>query len=117
MPVWLVLSEFGCRRRNAYFLLGLQESGVDFVACDMPEANRLTVGILAMVAEEEARMISARTKAALRAAKARGVKLGTPRNLTHKARRRGTTESYKLRSAKAARRAQSMFDIWFQSSF
>lgn len=56
--------------RNAYFLLGLQQSGVDFLACDMPAANRLTVGTLAMVAEEEARMISARTKAALKAAKA-----------------------------------------------
>ena len=54
------------------------ESGIEFVAADMPKVNRLTVHILAAVAEEEARMISARTKAALAAAKARGVRLGNP---------------------------------------
>ncbi len=55
------------------------ESGVDFVAfvaCDFPKTNRLTVHILAVVAEHEASMISARTKAALQAAEARGVALG-----------------------------------------
>lgn len=57
------------------------ESGVEFVAADMPTVNRLTVHILAAVAEEEARMISARTKAALAAAKARGVQLGNPKFL------------------------------------
>jgi DNA invertase Pin-like site-specific DNA recombinase len=53
-----------------------RETGVEFVAADMPAANRLTVGIMALVADEERRMIAARTKAALAAAKARGVKLG-----------------------------------------
>jgi DNA invertase Pin-like site-specific DNA recombinase len=59
--------------RNVAFIAALMESGVDFVAADMPMANRLTVHVLAAVAEHEAVMISARTKAALAAAKARGV--------------------------------------------
>ncbi len=65
--------------RNVAFVSTLMESGVEFVAADMPKVNRLTVHILAAVAEEEARMISARTKAALAAAKSRGVRLGNPR--------------------------------------
>jgi DNA invertase Pin-like site-specific DNA recombinase len=57
------------------------ESAVDFVAVDMPTANRLTIHILAAVAEHEREMISARTKAALAQAKARGTRLGNPRPL------------------------------------
>ncbi len=74
----LVIATLDRLARNVHFVSGLMESGVEFVAADMPTVNRLTVHILAAVAEEEARMISARTKAALTAAKARGVKLGNP---------------------------------------
>jgi DNA invertase Pin-like site-specific DNA recombinase len=65
--------------RDAHFLLGLQKAGVRFVAADMPEANEMIVGIMAVVAQAERKMISARTKDALQAAKARGVKLGGDR--------------------------------------
>jgi hypothetical protein len=63
----------------AYFISGLMESAADFVACDMPHANRLTIHILAAIAEHEREMISVRTKDALKAARARGTKLGNPR--------------------------------------
>src|SRR3954452_15119017 len=72
----LVIAKLDRLARNAAFLLSLRDAGVDFVACDMPAANRLTVGILACVAEAEAEAISARTRAALAAAKARGRVLG-----------------------------------------
>ncbi len=74
----LVIAKLDRLARNVHFVSGLMESGVEFVTADMPTVNRLTVHILAAVAEEEARMISARTKAALAAAKARGIRLGNP---------------------------------------
>jgi DNA invertase Pin-like site-specific DNA recombinase len=72
----LVIARLDRLARNAHFLLGLKEAGVEFVAVDMPEANHLTVGIMALVAEHTAKVISDNTKAALAAAKRRGKKLG-----------------------------------------
>lgn len=74
----LLIARLDRLSRNVAFIANLMESGVDFRAVDMPEASRLTLHILAAVAEHEREMISARTKAALQAAKARGVRLGAP---------------------------------------
>ena len=74
----LVIAKLDRLSRNVAFISNLMESGVEFVAADMPMANRLTVHVLAAVAEHEREMISQRTRAALAVAKSRGVKLGNP---------------------------------------
>src|SRR5216684_5761135 len=74
----VVIAKLDRLARNVAFIANLMESGVEFTAADMPMANRLTVHVLAAVAEHEREAISARTKAALAAAKARGQKLGNP---------------------------------------
>jgi DNA invertase Pin-like site-specific DNA recombinase len=74
----LVIAKLDRLSRNLAFIATLMESGVEFVAVDNPHATKLTVHILAAVAEHEREMISERTRAALRAAKARGTRLGNP---------------------------------------
>jgi len=78
----LVIAKLDRLARNVAFISNLMESDVEFHAVDFPQANRLTVHILAAVAEHEAKAISERTKAALAAAKRRGVKLGGYRGTT-----------------------------------
>jgi DNA invertase Pin-like site-specific DNA recombinase len=75
----LVIAKLDRLSRNLAFIATLMESGVEFIAVDNPHANKLTVHILAAVAQHEREMISQRTKDALRAARARGVRLGNPR--------------------------------------
>jgi DNA invertase Pin-like site-specific DNA recombinase len=74
----LVIAKLDRLSRSASFTLTLRDSGVRFICCDMPEANDLTIGVLAVVAQAEAKAISERTINALKAAKARGTKLGNP---------------------------------------
>jgi DNA invertase Pin-like site-specific DNA recombinase len=75
----LVIAKLDRLARNVHFISGLMETGVEFVAADMPQANRLTIHILAAFAEHEREAISQRTKAALQAARRRGARLGNPR--------------------------------------
>lgn len=100
----LVIAKLDRLSRDAAFLLNLQKASVRFVAADMPEANEMVVGIMAVVAQAERKMISERTKAALAAAKKRGVKLGNP-NLTNKARRQGNAASAHAKVLRATQRA------------
>jgi DNA invertase Pin-like site-specific DNA recombinase len=81
--------------RNVAFIANLMESGVDFVAVDMPQATRLTIHILAAVAEHEREMISTRTKVALAEAKRRGTTLGNPRLAEARARATATHRAHR----------------------
>lgn len=72
----LVIAKLDRLARNVHFIAGIMESGVEFVACDNPHANKLMIHILSAFAEHEREVIGERTRAALQAAKARGVRLG-----------------------------------------
>ena len=109
-PRWghLVIAKLDRLSRDAHFLLGLQKAGVRFVAADMPEANEMVVGIMAVVAQAERRMISERTKAALAAAKARGVKLGGDRGKMREVAAKGRAISLAVRRARAEARRRDL---------
>lgn len=118
----LVIAKLDRLSRSAAFLTALQESGVDFVAADMPFADKFTVGIMAMVAQKEREMTSVRTREALAAAKARGTwkkadgtayksgqRLGNPNGAAaFKRAGRGTTAALEAVRSNADARAASL---------
>jgi DNA invertase Pin-like site-specific DNA recombinase len=98
--------------RNAAFLLTLKDSGIDFVCCDMPNANSMTIGVMALVAQESREAISRNTKAALAAAKARGQRLGNPNGAAALRRAdKGNTASCIAQKARANARAHDLTDV------
>jgi DNA invertase Pin-like site-specific DNA recombinase len=97
----LVIAKLDRLARSVAFISQVMESGVELVVCDMPFANRLTLQLMACVAEHEGAIISARVKAALGVAKARGVVLGGYRGVSPEA----------VRSAKADARADSLAPV------
>jgi len=98
--------------RNLHFVSSLQERGVDFVAADMPDANRLTIHIIAAVAESVGRTISENTRTALAAARARGVKLGNPNGARAlRGKQVGNADAVAKIKANAAQRAQDLAGI------
>ncbi len=100
----LIVAKLDRLSRNVAFLAALQDSGTKFLAADMPEANKLTIHIMAAVAQAERKAISQRTKEALAAAKARGVVLGGCRSNIHDL-RKGPAASAARRSSVAQERA------------
>lgn len=107
----LVIARLDRLSRDAAFLMNLQNAGIEFVAADMPHASRLTVGIMGLIAEEERRLISARTRAALAAAKARGTKLGGDRGNLPSVAAAGAAASRVARQGKAAAAAADLGPI------
>lgn len=102
----LIISRLDRMSRNSAFINQLLESNIDFVCCDFPEANKLTIRILAAVAQWEAETISLRTKAALVEAKKRGVILGNP-----------NIKEARLRSSKSIRANADEFASRHQEDF
>ncbi len=107
----LLIAKLDRLSRNVAFIFTLKEAGVEFVCADMPEANTLTIGIFAVLAQHERELISSRTKAALQEKATQlarvGAKLGTPANLTVEARKKGV-EVLKAKARVAKENVQAL---------
>ncbi|MDP3745613.1 MAG: recombinase family protein [Phenylobacterium sp.] len=109
----LLIAKLDRLSRSVAFLSRLMEDGTEFRAVDMPQANRFMIHIMAAMAEQEREMIAQRTRAALSAARERGVKLGGRRG-THRIElygEEGRKRSANIRSTQASRRAQEIAQV------
>ena len=108
----LLIAKLDRLSRNVSFIFSLRNAEVDFVACDIPDANTLTVGIMAVLAQHERELIGQRTKAALAAKKAQGYKLGMP-NITPAVTRRGLeVRKRNARTNQANRQAAELIRLY-----
>lgn len=108
----LIIAKLDRLSRNASFTMNLRDAGVDFVACDLPDANTLTIGIFASLAQWERERISTRVKEALEAKKRQGYKLGKPENMTLDHRKKGAKSNLiNSRNSKTNQRAFSLINI------
>ena len=105
----LIISRLDRLSRDPVFLLSLRDAGVEFVALDMPNANRLTVGIMALVAEQELTHLRERTRLALGEKKKQGVKLGNPRPETLTFNNRKTARAAAKKAGAAVRKQADDF--------
>ena len=108
----LVIAKLDRLSRNASFIFTLRDSGVNFQCVDMPDANTLTIGIFATLAQHERELISSRTSAALQAKKEQGASLGKPENLTAEATAKGRAGNVRrAQNNENNRRASSMIEM------
>ncbi|GAA4431771.1 recombinase family protein [Pontibacter saemangeumensis] len=114
----LLIAKLDRLSRNAGFIFALRDSGADFVCADMPEANTLTIGIFAVLAQHERELISQRTRAALQAKREQGYKLGSPQNLDEAARQKGLeVRQRNAASNKANRQASRLVRIYREQGY
>jgi len=97
----LLIAKLDRLSRNASFIFSLKDAGVNFIACDLPQANTLTIGIMAVMAQQERELISSRTKAALSELKKKGVKLGSDSFTNIEIQEKAFKASLKTRQCKA----------------
>lgn len=107
----LIIAKLDRLSRNHLFISQLMESKVEFVACDIPEANTFTIHIFSALAQQERELISTRTKQALQVKKAQGVTLGTPRNLSEVAQAKGRRLGNEAKRRKAEEFAKLMLPV------
>lgn len=107
----LVIAKLDRLARNLNFITNLMESGVEFLAVDMPKASKFTVHIMAAVAEQEADMIADRTRKAMATAKTRGTLLGRRDDKIAAYTSLGTTASAEVRRSKADNKAKHLIPV------